>query len=431
MAKILTGIQSTGTPHLGNLLGAILPAIALSEKAENESFLFIADLHSTTQIKDGNILRKNTLSTAAVWLACGLNTDRVVFYRQSDVRQTTELSWYLSCFFPYQRLTLAHSFKDKSDRLSDVNAGLFTYPMLMAADILLYDAEVVPVGKDQLQHIEITRDVASRFNTQIGETFVLPESYIQEDTKLVPGTNGGKMSKSANNIINIFLDDKALRKQVMSIETDSTPLEDPKDIDTCKIFAIYKLLANESQIDEMIIRYANANRDFGYGHAKEMLFDLIVEKFKIERRLYNYYMNNPEDIERALVKGARKAGRIADIVLNRVREKLGFAKIKSKLLQLEESNFKIKSSSKHEIDIARAAYKYISFKTHNIKINISIQKNNTIYEAQLKSKKTSVLLSKKKYEKELDEEIFHYFISHKFKNLDTNTISNLKEIVVD
>jgi tryptophanyl-tRNA synthetase len=325
MSKILTGIQSTGTPHLGNLLGAIIPAIELSNKPENESFLFIADLHSITQIKDGETLRANTYSTAAAWLACGLNVNKVIFYRQSDVPQTAELAWYLSCFFPYQRLTLAHSFKDKSDRLEDVNAGLFSYPMLMAADILLYDAQFVPVGKDQLQHIEITRDVAARFNHQMGETFVLPESYIQEDTKYVPGTNGGKMSKSANNIINIFLEDKALRKQIMSIESDSTPLEDPKNPDTCNIFAIYKLLANESQIQKMRENYANANADFGYGHAKQELFELIIDKFKTEREKYNYYMSNLAEIDQELFLGAEKAAAIANGVLKRVRQKLGFS----------------------------------------------------------------------------------------------------------
>ena len=324
MAKILTGVQSTGTPHLGNLLGAILPAIALSNKPENETFLFIADLHSVTQIKDGETLKENTYSTAATWLACGVDISRVTFYRQSDVPQTAELSWYLSCFFPYQRLTLAHSFKDKSDRLSDVNAGLFTYPMLMAADILLYDAEFVPVGKDQLQHIEITRDVAARFNNQMGETFVLPESYLQEDTKYVPGTNGGKMSKSANNIINIFLDDKKLRKQVMSIETDSTPLEAPKDTETCKVFAIYKLLASETEIAEMTEKYKNVNQDFGWGHAKQALYELIVERFKTEREKYNYYMANREELDKALALGAEKARKVADEVLSRVRGKLGF-----------------------------------------------------------------------------------------------------------
>lgn len=324
MSKILTGIQSTGTPHLGNLLGALLPAIELSNKPENQSYLFIADLHSITQIKDGETLRENTYSTASSWLACGLDVNKVVFYRQSDVPQTTELSWYLSCFFPFQRLTLAHSFKDKADRLSDVNAGLFTYPMLMAADILLYDAEFVPVGKDQLQHIEITRDVASRFNNQMGETFVLPESYTQEDTKYVPGTNGGKMSKSANNIINIFLEDKALRKQVMSIETDSTPLEDPKDTETCKIFAIYKLLATETQLAEITEKYKNVNRDFGWGHAKQALFELIIEKFKVEREKYSYYMNNKHEVDKLLLQGAEKAREKANEVLQRVRQKLGY-----------------------------------------------------------------------------------------------------------
>jgi len=322
MAKILTGVQSTGTPHLGNLLGAILPAIALSNKPENESYLFIADLHSITQIKDGATLRANTYSTAAAWLACGLDVNKVVFYRQSDVPQTAELSWYLSCFFPFQRLTLAHSFKDKSDRLDDVNAGLFSYPMLMAADILLYDAEIVPVGKDQLQHLEITRDVASRFNHQMGETFVLPEAKIQENSMLIPGTNGGKMSKSANNIINIFLDDKALRKQIMSIETDSTPLEDPKNPDTCNAFAIYSLLANTEQLAAMRTNYLGGN--YGYGHAKQALYELICETFKTEREKYNYYMNNLPEVDGLLKIGAEKATAVANGVLARVREKLGF-----------------------------------------------------------------------------------------------------------
>jgi tryptophanyl-tRNA synthetase len=309
MAKILTGVQSTGTPHLGNLLGAIIPAIELSNHSENESFLFIADLHSITQIKDGKTLRENTYSTAAAWLACGLDVNKVVFYRQSDVPQTAELSWYLSCFFPFQRLTLAHSFKDKADRLED-------------ADILLYNAQFVPVGKDQLQHLEITRDVASRFNHQMGETFVIPEAKIQKDTMYVPGTNGGKMSKSANNFINIFLDDKNLHKQIMSIETDSTPLEDPKSPDTCNAFAIYSLLATQVQIEVMRANYQGGN--YGYGHAKQALFELIVEKFKTEREKYNYYINHLAEIDALLKTGAEKAGVVANGVLGRVREKLGF-----------------------------------------------------------------------------------------------------------
>ena len=322
MAKILTGVQSTGTPHLGNLLGAIIPAIQMANNPDNESFLFIADLHSITQIKNGAELRQNTYSTAAAWLACGLDTNKIVFYRQSDVPQTAELSWYLSCFFPFQRLTLAHSFKDKADRLEDVNAGLFTYPMLMAADILLYDANIVPVGKDQMQHIEITRDVASRFNHQMGETFVLPEGKTSEDTMLIPGTDGQKMSKSRNNFINIFVDDKALRKQIMGIQTDSTPLEDPKNPDTCNCFALYKLLATTEQTEVMKANYLGGN--YGYGHAKQALFELIVEKFKTEREKYNYYINNLEEVDKLLLEGAAKASAVANGVLKRVRVKLGY-----------------------------------------------------------------------------------------------------------
>ncbi|WP_418602357.1 tryptophan--tRNA ligase [Hwangdonia sp.] len=322
MARILTGIQSTGTPHLGNILGAIMPAINMANKPENDSYLFIANMHTLTQIKEAETLRYNTYSVAATWLAFGLDYEKTVFYRQSDIPQVTELSWYLSCFFPYQRLTLAHSFKDKADRLEDVNSGLFYYPMLMAADILLYDADIVPVGKDQLQHIEMTRDVASRFHTKMGETFVLPEGKIQENTMLIPGTDGEKMSKSRNNIINIFLDDKKLRKQIMSIETDSTPLEDPKDWSTCNCFALYNLLANDAQIETMKANYENGN--YGYGHAKQALFELIVNKFATQRERYNYYMNNLEEVDKALAIGAEKAKVVADEVLNRVREKVGY-----------------------------------------------------------------------------------------------------------
>lgn len=322
MAKILTGIQSTGTPHLGNILGAIKPAIALANEPNNESFLFIADLHSITQIKDAKFLKQSTYGVAATWLACGLDIEKVTFYRQSDVPQTAELSWYLSCFFPFQRLTLAHSFKDKADRLEDVNAGLFSYPMLMAADILLYDANIVPVGKDQLQHLEITRDVAAKFNHQMGETFVLPEAKVQQETMYIPGTDGLKMSKSRGNIIDIFLDDKALKKQIMSIETDSTPLEDPKNPDTCHVFALYKILATKEEVEQMRQNYLGGN--YGYGHAKTALLNLILDKFKTEREKYSYYMQNLDEVEEALQKGAAKARKVADGVLGRVREKLGY-----------------------------------------------------------------------------------------------------------
>ncbi len=323
--RILTGIQSTGTPHLGNILGAIIPAIEKAKKPENESFLFIADMHSLTQIKDADTLRENTYSTAATWLAFGLDINQMVFYRQSDVPQVTELAWYLSTFFPYQRLTLAHSFKDKADRLADVNTGLFTYPMLMAADILLYDADVVPVGKDQKQHLEMTRDVAQRFNRLMGDNFVIPEIALQEQTMYVPGTDGQKMSKSRNNIIDIFLPEKKLRKQIMKIVTDSTPLEEPKNPDTDNVFALYKLLATSEQTEEMRQKYLAGN--FGYGHAKQALYDLILDKFAVERQRYNHYMNNKEEIDKALAQGAGKARQVANEVLNRTRKKLGFKPI--------------------------------------------------------------------------------------------------------
>ncbi|MBL4605190.1 MAG: tryptophan--tRNA ligase [Flavobacteriaceae bacterium] len=322
MSRILTGVQSTGTPHLGNLLGAILPAIEMANNPKNESFLFIADMHSLTQIKNGDELRENTYSTAATWLACGLDIDKTVFYRQSDIPEVAELTWYLSCYFPFQRLSLAHSFKDKSDRLSDVNSGLFTYPMLMAADILLYDAEIVPVGKDQLQHLEMTRDVANRFNNIVGDTLIPPSAKVQEHTKLVPGTDGEKMSKSRDNVVNIFLPDKKLRKQIMSIKTDSTPLEVPKNPDTDNIFALYKLVASDAEIAEMRVKYEGGN--YGYGHAKQELYELIIDKFAIVRERYQHFMENKHEIDKALDIGAEKARKVAKTVLQRVRAKIGY-----------------------------------------------------------------------------------------------------------
>ena len=321
MSRILTGIQATGTPHLGNLLGAIIPAIELSKKSENESFLFIANMHSLTQIKNAAELKKNTYEIAAAWLACGLDTEKTFFYRQSDIPEVCELSWYLSCFFPYQRLTLAHSFKDKADRLEDVNAGLFTYPVLMAADILLYDAEVVPVGKDQLQHLEMARDMGARFNHQMGEVFVLPNAELQEDTKYVPGTDGQKMSKSRGNIINIFLPEKELKKQVMGIETDSKTLEEPKDPETDKVFAIYKLIATPEETAVLEQKYLAGN--FGYGHAKNELLSLILTKYAKERELFSYYMNNLQELDEKLLQGADKTRKVASETLKRVRESLG------------------------------------------------------------------------------------------------------------
>lgn len=322
MARILTGVQSTGTPHLGNLLGAVLPAIKMAKATKDNSFLFIADLHSLTQIKNGEKLRENTFATAATWMACGLDTEKTHFYRQSDVSEVAELTWYLNCFFPYQRLTLAHSFKDKSENLSDINTGLFTYPMLMAADILLYDAEVVPVGKDQLQHLEITRDVASRFNHQMGKTFIVPKAKIQESTQNIPGTDGQKMSKSKNNTINIFLPEKKLKKQIMSIQTDSKPLESSKDPNKCNVFAIYSLLADKTSVEELRLKYETGG--MGYGYAKQQLFECILRNFAKERQLYNHLHQNTEEVHIALAKGAEKARKIAREVLLRVRNKIGY-----------------------------------------------------------------------------------------------------------
>ena len=322
MSRILTGIQSTGTPHLGNLLGAIIPAIKMANNSKNESYLFIADLHSVTQIKDPKQLRLNTYSTAACWLAFGLNYEKTIFYRQSDVPQVTELAWYLNCYFPYQRLTLAHSFKDKSNSLEDINAGLFTYPMLMAADILLYDADIVPVGKDQLQHLEITRSVGNKFNHQNGETFIIPESKVDEDSMLITGTDGEKMSKSKNNVIDIFLDEKQLKKQISAIKTDSLPLEASKDWKNCNLFKLYKLLSTEKQAETMKTNYIKGG--YGYGHAKTDLLNLILTKYKSEREKYNFYMGNLDKLDSILKAGAVQASKTADEVLYRVRRKVGF-----------------------------------------------------------------------------------------------------------
>ena len=322
MARILTGIQSTGTPHLGNILGAIIPAIELSKQANNESLFFIADLHSFTSIRDSEKLRDNTYATAAAWIAFGFDTKKNIFYRQSDVTQVCELTWYLNCFAPFQRLQLAHSFKDKSDRISEINTGLFTYPVLMAADILLYDAEIVPVGKDQLQHLEITRDIASRFNHKYPNSFILPESRVDEKVMIVPGTDGNKMSKSYNNCIDIFVDDKQLRKQIMKIQTDSISVSEPKNPETCNVFKLFNLLSNSEQSYEMKKKYLAGG--IGYGDAKQELFELICNNFYHQRRKFVDLMNNKEIIDIELKRGADKAKNIANNVLERVRENIGY-----------------------------------------------------------------------------------------------------------
>jgi tryptophanyl-tRNA synthetase len=323
MKRVLTGIQSTGTPHLGNILGAVKPAIEMSNDPESEAFLFIANLHSLTTIKDAALLRHNTYAVAATWLAFGLDIEKNTFYRQSDVPEVSELAWYLSCFTPFPMLANAHSFKDKSDRLSDVNAGLFTYPVLMACDILMYDANVVPVGKDQLQHLEITRDIASSFNNKMGETFILPESSISEEVKIVPGTDGQKMSKSYNNFINIFLSEKELKDVVnKKIVTDATPLEDPKDAENSVVYQLFKLVAPADRAADMKAKLEAGG--YGWGHAKKELLDVLITEFAKERELFNYYMNNTKELDEKLAVGALKAKAIAKSTLKRVREKLGY-----------------------------------------------------------------------------------------------------------
>ena len=322
MARILTGIQSTGTPHLGNLLGAIIPAIEISKDVKNQSLFFIADLHSFTRIRDVELLKENTYATAAAWLACGFDTSKNFFYRQSDITEVCELTWYLSCLTSFTRLQLAHSFKDKLDTIKDVNTGLFTYPVLMAADILLYDSNIIPVGKDQIQHLEITRDIASRLNHIFPNTLVLPELKVDERVMIVPGTDGKKMSKSYNNVINIFLPDKKLRKQIMSIKTDSIPMSESKDAESCNVFKIYRLLASDEKSIEIKAKYKAGN--YGYGDAKQELFELICEKFKVERVKFNHLMTHKDILELELKKGAEKARVIAREVLDRVRKNIGY-----------------------------------------------------------------------------------------------------------
>jgi tryptophanyl-tRNA synthetase len=323
MSRILTGIQSTGRPHLGNLLGAILPAIELSKSAQNDSLYFIADLHSLTTVRDAQVLRQNTYAVAAAWLACGFDTEKNLFYRQSDVPQVTELTWYLSCFTPYPMLANAHSFKDKSDRLSDVNAGLFTYPVLMAADILLYDADIVPVGKDQIQHLEIARDIASTFNNRYGETFVLPQARVDQQLMTIPGVDGQKMSKSYGNIIDIFAPEKELLKTIKTIVTDSRGLDDPKDPDNDTIFKLYSLLASPADTESIREKYLAGG--YGYGHAKQALFELIMQRFATEREQFTFYMQNLPELDARLAEGARKAQAYGREVLNRVRKKIGYS----------------------------------------------------------------------------------------------------------
>ena len=323
MSRILTGIQASGRPHLGNILGAIEPAVALSQKTENESFLFIADLHSLTSVKDPVALNENTRAVASAWLACGFDAEKNFFYRQSKLAGLhTELMWYLSCVTPYPMLANAHSFKEKSDKLADVNAGLFTYPVLQAADIVLYQANFVPVGKDQKQHLEMSKDIAAAFNRIFGEVFVLPEPLINESVMTIPGIDGQKMSKSYNNYIDIFLPEKELDKQIKRIVTDATPLEEPKNPETCLVFKLHSLIADKEQIEKMRANYIAGG--YGYGHAKKEFLGVILEKYKKQREVFNFYMENPAELEKMLQNGEEKARTIAEVTMKQVRNILKF-----------------------------------------------------------------------------------------------------------
>lgn len=321
MSRVLTGIQSSGKPHLGNLLGAILPALELANAQNEPAFFFIADLHALTTIRDPAQLQENTYAVAATWLACGLDPERHVFFRQSDVPEVTELTWYLGCLAPYPMLANAHSFKEKAERLAEVSAGLFTYPVLMAADILLYQADLVPVGKDQKQHLEMTRDLAGAFNRTYGETFKLPEPVFREEVMVLPGIDGRKMSKSYGNTLDVLGDLEVLHKRVKRIVTDSTPVEAPKDPQKCVVFQLYSVVAPPAAVEEMRQRYLAGG--YGYGQAKEALFEALKTRFAAEREAYRHWSQDREALEKVLQQGAAKARAEAHKTLAEVRRKVG------------------------------------------------------------------------------------------------------------
>jgi tryptophanyl-tRNA synthetase len=323
LKTVLTGIQSSGIPHLGNILGAIKPAIEMSQQKDMNGIFFIADYHALTSIKNKELLHNNTLSVVACWLACGLDISNNIFFKQSDVIEVMELTWVLNCFTPYPMLANAHSFKDKQENLADVNSGLFTYPVLMAADILLYDVHYVPVGKDQIQHLEMTRDIANKFNVHYQtDFFILPEVVVNESIMTIPGIDGRKMSKSYDNTIDIFLPEKQLKKRINQIVTDSKEMEEAKDPETCNVFTIYKTLANEKQSKDLEQKYRAGN--FGYGHAKAALFELIMDQFSDIKKNYDQIITDHNYLKNVLSKGAEKAKIIAEKKIKRLRDITGY-----------------------------------------------------------------------------------------------------------
>ena len=322
MNRILTAVQCTGDLHLGNILSTIKPTIELSKNTNNEVLTFIADLHTLTSIKDPKIIEENLFKAAVVWLSMGLDIKNTIFFRQSKIKGICELTWIFNCLTPYPMLANAHAFKDKSNNLSDVNVGLFDYPVLMASDILIYQSDLVPVGKDQKQHIEITRDIAKSFNNTFGEVFKLPDCLINEKVKIVPGIDGRKMSKSYKNTIDIFAEENILRKTIMSITTDSKTPNEPKNPDECNVFNIFKSIANDDDIEYLKKRYINGG--IGYKEVKDMLFELILSTFKKEREEYNKIKNEKEHIRDIFIVGEEKAQKIADETMKKVKDLLLF-----------------------------------------------------------------------------------------------------------
>ncbi|MBR58564.1 MAG: tryptophan--tRNA ligase [Myxococcales bacterium] len=326
--RALSGIKPTGSPHLGNYLGMMRPAINLQE--EYEAYYFVADYHALTSERDPKAMRQSVYDVTSSFLAMGLDPAKAVFFRQSDVHEVTELTWILSCVTAMGLLDRAHAYKAAKDQGNEgkINHGVFAYPVLMAADILLYDSHIVPVGKDQVQHLEMTRDIAQRFNHLFGETFVIPEALVQEEVMTIPGLDGRKMSKSYGNGVDPLSPEKKLRKRLMQVVTDSTPMEDPKDPDTCNVFALYRLFSSAEQQAELADKYRAGG--FGYGHAKQALFEVINEHVKPYRDRYEEIHQDVDFLEDVLRDGARRARERAAPVLERVRSRCGYGSGRNK-----------------------------------------------------------------------------------------------------
>ena len=319
--RILTGIQPSGTLHIGNYFGAMRPAVTLQDSG-NECFYFIANYHAMTSMPDPKDLHERTFGVAVDFLAAGIDPQKTVFFRQSDVPEVQELAWFLSCICPMGLLERCHSYKDKLAHGLEANHGLFAYPALMAADILLYQSQLVPVGKDQKQHLEVTRDLAIRFNNHFGDILTVPDAYISTEVAVIPGLDGQKMSKSYNNTIELFGEGKPVRKKFMSIKTDSTPMGEPMNPDSCNVFALYKLMATPEELEALRKNYLE-NPEFGYGHAKQLLFEKYTDYFAEAREKRKELLANPQKVEDILQDGAARARKVADATMAKVRAAVG------------------------------------------------------------------------------------------------------------